>query len=716
MTHRRTNRRRPMCRRLGVELLESRQVLSTIGFLQESADLYSVSRNASDLGEPIVPIYTNFNAWGDYRDPAVFADGVELDGNDPNADDVNGGTSSWRMTLLEPGKTGWFQFNIGSVLRDIPEFGDASQLRFKALGDAAGQQLKVKVIGDLPGGVSEMYWIRDLSTGWADYAVTLPDGLGLSRIDAVQFVLGDGFNQGSGTVRLDEVRLGIDGYDPLRLAQSYRAGGWIDNDPAPPKGSVADRDLNVYPKTVYLYDQALTIKALLAIGRFQTACDLADAIMVTGVGGSYFNERVAGHVLQGDGTAVPPLSQKRTLGDNAWFGLALIDLYRALKDPDPAQALDYLTRARAISDWAESELKDTGPWGGYRGGFDKDGIAYDWRSVEQNLDTFQLNRWLAAELSVLGDVAADTYLDRARHAGDFVMYMFEDSEEEGMFWTGTGSGDTINTASVPLDTQLWSILTLSTSTDYADRIDWTEPLLWAETYLQTTDGVYEGFTFSSGSTPGIVWFEGTAHAALVYSLLGQESQYAELMETLDNAQDVHPYGDGSGLVAASRDGLADPAFQDIVFDSRLHLAATAWYFFAKWQINPFGPYVEVGARWHNPVEPLDVNSDGYITPIDALLVINYMNRNFGDPTPPADEPPPPYCDVNGDNYITPIDALQVINYLNRKEGEGEDAGGADRRYSTGSAEIAAQWVAFVPDDLPFGYPGRRIGRRASRRT
>ena len=66
------------------------------------------------------------------------------------------------------------------------------------------------MIGDLPGGVSEMSWTRTLSTQWAHYVIPLPDGLHPSRIDAVQFVLGDGLNQGYGTVRLDEVRLGVD--------------------------------------------------------------------------------------------------------------------------------------------------------------------------------------------------------------------------------------------------------------------------------------------------------------------------------------------------------------------------------------------------------------------------------------------------------------------------------------------------------------------------
>jgi len=77
--------------------------------------------------------------------------------------------------------------------------------------------------------------------------------------------------------------------------------------------------------------------------------------------------------------------------------------------------------------------------------------------------------------------------------------------------------------------------------------------------------------------------------------------------------------------------------------------------------------------WHNSSERCDVNADGFITPIDALLIINYLNRHSGNTgLPPAPATPPPYYDVNDDQYITPIDALTVINYLTgRPAGEGE---------------------------------------------
>jgi hypothetical protein len=61
----------------------------------------------------------------------------------------------------------------------------------------------------------------------------------------------------------------------------------------------------------------------------------------------------------------------------------------------------------------------------------------------------------------------------------------------------------------------------------------------------------------------------------------------------------------------------------------------------------------------------DVNSDGYISPIDVLLIINHINS--GDPSlvNPEDQGPP-YLDVNGDCYISPLDALIVINFINSR--------------------------------------------------
>lgn len=70
--------------------------------------------------------------------------------------------------------------------------------------------------------------------------------------------------------------------------------------------------------------------------------------------------------------------------------------------------------------------------------------------------------------------------------------------------------------------------------------------------------------------------------------------------------------------------------------------------------------------WQNPGNPLDVDDDGTVVPLDALIIINELNAAGAhalEPPQPPDEPPP-YYDTFGDNQVAPLDALLVINFLN----------------------------------------------------
>ncbi len=67
---------------------------------------------------------------------------------------------------------------------------------------------------------------------------------------------------------------------------------------------------------------------------------------------------------------------------------------------------------------------------------------------------------------------------------------------------------------------------------------------------------------------------------------------------------------------------------------------------------------------------LDVNVDGHVSPLDALLVINNLNSAGGFNA--AGGSGGSRLDVNRDLAITPLDALLVVNYLNQNgSGEGE---------------------------------------------
>ncbi len=83
--------------------------------------------------------------------------------------------------------------------------------------------------------------------------------------------------------------------------------------------------------------------------------------------------------------------------------------------------------------------------------------------------------------------------------------------------------------------------------------------------------------------------------------------------------------------------------------------------------------------WQNQNEQKDVNGDGFISPIDALLIINYINNNgMGTlPDPPPVGFPPPFVDVNGDGDVNAGDVIIVINFLNDQgNAEGESEGKA----------------------------------------
>lgn len=76
------------------------------------------------------------------------------------------------------------------------------------------------------------------------------------------------------------------------------------------------------------------------------------------------------------------------------------------------------------------------------------------------------------------------------------------------------------------------------------------------------------------------------------------------------------------------------------------------------------------ASAHNGELPADVNRDGSVTSIDALLVINELSRQQrGTPATDLTVAARRFFDVNNDGLTTPVDALRVINSLSRGEGE-----------------------------------------------
>ncbi len=69
--------------------------------------------------------------------------------------------------------------------------------------------------------------------------------------------------------------------------------------------------------------------------------------------------------------------------------------------------------------------------------------------------------------------------------------------------------------------------------------------------------------------------------------------------------------------------------------------------------------------WMNTSIPLDVNSSGEVTPLDALLVVNEIQQRGSRVLPALGGAStiPALVDVNGDGAVSPLDALNVVNAL-----------------------------------------------------
>ncbi|MFT5526164.1 MAG: VCBS repeat-containing protein, partial [Pirellulaceae bacterium] len=121
------------------------------------------------------------------------------------------------------------------------------------------------------------------------------------------------------------------------------------------------------------------------------------------------------------------------------------------------------------------------------------------------------------------------------------------------------------------------------------------------------------------------------------------------------------------------------------------------------------------SKWQNPLLNLDVNGDGGVSPLDALIVINYINSN-GSEVPAAPATPPPFYDVDGDGSVTATDVLQIVNELNDRAnpevGEGVAQATVDIRTDAGVSPAAETNAIEQAEEQSFGplRPDVRVAR------
>ncbi len=349
----------------------------------------------------------------------------------------------------------------------------------------------------------------------------------------------------------------------LRLVQSY-SGGTLERE------GVDDS---------FTYDDALIVDALLARGEPE---DLAHA-QILGQSLLYVQE----HDPAADGRvraayAPTPLASPAgvsatdpasDVGNMAWVGQALVHLYERTGTPA------FLTGARELAQWIQTEAYDERGAGGYTGGEQADGARIDWKSTEHNIDLYAFFSLLAA---AGGEVA---WSQAAAHAREFVQAMWVPPKgrhhTDGMFWVGTGEdGVTPNRRLQVEDVNSWSYLALRDPA-FASSLDWVVK------YLAVSKKGFSGVSFCRRGRKG-VWFEGTAQIAdalAARGAAGDQEAAERYLADIEHAQLAGLNSDGKGIVAASRDGVSD--CEGEAYFASLHTGATAWYLLAAEGVDPF---------------------------------------------------------------------------------------------------------------------------------
>ncbi|HND52467.1 MAG TPA: SdrD B-like domain-containing protein, partial [Pirellulaceae bacterium] len=105
--------------------------------------------------------------------------------------------------------------------------------------------------------------------------------------------------------------------------------------------------------------------------------------------------------------------------------------------------------------------------------------------------------------------------------------------------------------------------------------------------------------------------------------------------------------------------------------------------------------------YSNPNDQFDVDADGFVAPIDALLVVNAINEltsSFKSSVSNSLQRPY-FLDVNADSQLTPQDVLAVVNRLNQLSNLGAGEGDESQAAAALAVEVAAVSVAAIDDVL-----------------
>lgn len=358
----------------------------------------------------------------------------------------------------------------------------------------------------------------------------------------------------------------------------------------------SENDFDMVMRNVaFTYDNAVALLAFLASGEKERAGMLADALVYAQQHDRFYEDGRIRNAYQGGDLVLPPgwtpngrigtvrmpgwydgierqwfedeYQVSTSTGNVAWAMLALLAYY------DTVGGSQYLAAAEQMGEWVERNCFDSRGAGGYTAGFEgweSSPTKLMYKSTEHSIDLY------AAFLQLYLITGNEVWLERANHAKQFVLSMWDAAEEK--FWTGTGDdGVTTNTEVVPLDIQAWAVLALREDGE----------LYWgALEYAETHHRVGDGFDFNEDHDG--IWYEGTAQMAAAYLETGQRAKWQNLVSFLRSTQS--PSG---GLAASDTDGLTTgfylPDGQPWLYFLRVHVGATSWLVLSGNGVNPFYP-------------------------------------------------------------------------------------------------------------------------------
>ena len=114
----------------------------------------------------------------------------------------------------------------------------------------------------------------------------------------------------------------------------------------------------------------------------------------------------------------------------------------------------------------------------------------------------------------------------------------------------------------------------------------------------------------------------------------------------------------------------------------------------------------------NLQNPLDADNDGMVSPLDILLVINWLNKSDGPTQKELPTGQRQFVDINNDGYVSPLDALMIINHLNNLSMEtNRNLAAGEGEASTSASDAYFSQLGNLSDELSVDSERRQYLKR-----